>query len=189
MTFFPLGTILRLFRLARRGSRRALLFLLAFLGGLALIVLGAIAGSTILAVIGAVLVISRVRCQQTRHDLAMNGDNGHTIASPRPGPWPSNDRFVTQWTTVPRPVRSGPDDRIRRSDEANSDARNATHPPLRRAAFAPCATRTAVNVRRDPRRRCSRTRQRRVSRQAAQLVQRAEPQGSSPTRALARGAR
>jgi peptidoglycan/LPS O-acetylase OafA/YrhL len=57
VTFFPLGTILRLFRLARRGSRRALLFLLAFLSGLALIVLGAIDGSTVLGVIGAVLVV------------------------------------------------------------------------------------------------------------------------------------
>jgi hypothetical protein len=57
MTFFPLGIILRMFRLARRGSRRALLFLLAFPGGVALIVLGAIVGSTVLAVVGAVLVV------------------------------------------------------------------------------------------------------------------------------------
>jgi hypothetical protein len=57
MTLFPLGTILRLLRLARHGSRRALLFLLAFLGGFALIVLGATSGSTALAVIGTVLVL------------------------------------------------------------------------------------------------------------------------------------
>jgi hypothetical protein len=54
MTFFPFGTLLRLIRLARRGSRRALICLGAFVAGLGLVIGSAVVGSTIGIAIGAV---------------------------------------------------------------------------------------------------------------------------------------
>jgi integral membrane sensor domain MASE1 len=55
MTLFPFGALLRLIRLARHGSRRALSSLLAFVLGLGLIIASAIIGSTVGTVVGAVL--------------------------------------------------------------------------------------------------------------------------------------
>lgn len=57
MTLFPIGTILRLFRLARRGSRRALICLIAFIAGIACIAVGAVIGTTVGFITGAVLCV------------------------------------------------------------------------------------------------------------------------------------
>jgi hypothetical protein len=55
MTLFPIGTVIRLIRLARGGSRQALLCLVAFVAGIACIAVGAIFGTTIGLIVGAVL--------------------------------------------------------------------------------------------------------------------------------------
>lgn len=55
MTYFPFGTFIRLLRLVRRRSPGAIGFLLAFLGGLGLVIGSAVAGSGTGVVIGAVL--------------------------------------------------------------------------------------------------------------------------------------
>jgi len=55
MTYFPFGTLVRLVRLVRRGSPGAVGFLLAFVGGLGLLIGAAVAGSRAGVGIGAVL--------------------------------------------------------------------------------------------------------------------------------------
>lgn len=56
MTFFPIGTIMRLLRLVRTGSPGAIGALLAVVGGLGLLIGSAITGYDLGVVIGGVLV-------------------------------------------------------------------------------------------------------------------------------------
>jgi hypothetical protein len=55
MTFFPIGTFMRLLRLARTGSPGAFGALLAFGGGLGLLIGSAIAGYNVGIIVGGVL--------------------------------------------------------------------------------------------------------------------------------------
>lgn len=55
MTFFPIGTLLRLLRLVRAGSPGAIGALLAFVGGLGLLIGSGIAGYGVGVIVGAAL--------------------------------------------------------------------------------------------------------------------------------------
>jgi hypothetical protein len=55
MTFFPIGTLMRLLRLVRAGYPGAVGALLAFVGGLALLIGSAIAGYDVGVIVGGVL--------------------------------------------------------------------------------------------------------------------------------------